>query len=671
MNPANSHAGFQAMPQKTTSEQIALDVPAVVIVGSGPVGMCFASELSRRKASMPMVIYGAEPWQPYDRVRLSSYLAGDVKRHDLSIAFDTNQARAETRFNCPVTDIDRDNRTVTDANGRVQHYSHLVLAVGSKPFVPGIHNIDLSGVYTFRSLSEADHLFARTTHTRQTVVLGGGLLGLETARAMRRYNTHITIIEHNHWLMLQQLDAAGGAELKRQIEAMGMDVVLADSVIGVLGTQRVAGVKLRSGIKIDCDTFIIATGIRANIDLAKQAGLAFSKGIRINDALQTSDPNIYAIGECAEYQGQVYGLVKPGIDMATVLADRIAGGQSRYTPSLGATQLKVMRQTVFSVGRIGNDEDTSAGMKEYVYASNAHGVYRKVRVHYNRIIGVIAIGNWHEASLLQDAIKQKRRVWVWHLTRFVRYGYLWSEEGEKDVAAWPAAAIVCNCASVNRGRLTYLMENGCDTVACFGAQTRAGTICGSCTPLLVELIGGSAKAEPVRAWRTLLALSALGISLVVLFVLIWRIPYADSVQVSLRWDEIWRDELFKQISGFSILGLVVMGMLMSLRKRTQRFTLGDYNLWRLAHIALGVLALTALIAHTGFRLGEQINLILMMNFLLLAVLGANASTVIANEHKMAAALAKRQRAKWGWLHIVLAWPLPVLLGFHVLKTYYY
>ena len=156
-----------------------------------------------------------------------------------------------------------------------------------------------------------------------------------------------------------------------------------------------------------------------------------------------------------------------------------------------------------------------------------------------------------------------------------------------------------------------------------------------------------------------------------LFLLIKRIPYPETVQVSIRWDELWRDPLLKQISGFTMLGLMLVGLGISLRKRVNRFAMGDFNVWRYIHVVLGLSTLAALIMHTGFRLGDQLNLLLMTNFLLLAVVGAVGSSVIATEHRLPPMLAKRQRHAWTWLHIVLFWPFPVLLGFHIVKGYYF
>ena len=185
------------------------------------------------------------------------------------------------------------------------------------------------------------------------------------------------------------------------------------------------------------------------------------------------------------------------------------------------------------------------------------------------------------------------------------------------------------------------------------------------------MLGEDIKVEPVRSWRSLLAISAFSLCLVALFIFIWRIPYTDTVQVSVRWDELWRSSLLKQISGFTMLGLMFAGLAVSLRKRIKKIEIGDFNLWRYMHVVIGVCALAALIMHTGFRLGDQLNLLLMLNFLVLVIAGANASTVVATEHRMSPALAKKQRRHWTWLHIMLFWPIPVLLTAHIIKSYYF
>lgn len=645
---------------------------AIVVIGTGPVGMQFVRELSDRELELPIVIYGSEPVAPYNRVRLSDYLAGELYLDALLIDESGSQnTNIEYRYNCAVECINKSAKTVTDASGRVQHYAKLILATGSTPFMPMIGNRQYNGVYTFRTLGEADELLSRKLRTRHTVVIGGGLLGLETARAMQKYHTEITIVEHNRWLMMQQLDEQGAAYLEDFVTATGIKVILDDSVVSVTGNGRVEGVTLRSGLSIACDTLIVAAGVRSNTSLAQDAGLVCRKGIRVNNYLETSHQDIYAIGECAEHQDQVYGLVKPGFEQAAVLADRLSGGNSQYLGSISTTQLKVMSQSVFSAGRNGNDEASRSTVREYIYSDKEAGIYRKIRVFGNRIIGAIAVGEWHESALVNEAIQEKRNLWFWHLLRFKASGNIWGNADDVDVSTWPASATVCNCIGVTRGRLSNVIDGGCENVTCLTKMTRAGSVCGSCRPLLAEMLGEQQAIEPARAWRGLLGLSALTLSLAVLFVFIWRVPYAGSVQHDIRWDMLWRDSLFKQISGFFILGLVVIGLALSVRKRVSKMTFGNYDLWRLAHVVLGIGALLALIAHTGFRFGNELNFLLMLNFLLLAAAGANASTVVASEHRMVPSIAKKQRKLWNKVHLLLFWSLPVLLAFHVFKTYFF
>ena len=645
---------------------------AIVVVGSGPVGMRCVYELRKRSTEIPIIIYGAEPWHPYDRVKLSSYLAGDIEREDLEIEPITASAdMLECRYNCPIVKIDRQRYVVIDADGREQRYSRLILATGSKPFVPSIENLDIEGVFTFRSLSEADRLMSRTTRSTHTVVLGGGLLGLETARAMQRFNTQITIVEHNSRLMMQQLDDRAGELLKEHIESIGMNVILGDSVESAIGTQRLEGVRLRSGQVLDCDTLVIAAGIRPSLELARDANLVARKGIQVNDQLNTSDPNIHAIGECAEHDESVYGLVWPGLEMAAVLADRLTGGDAMYRGTVDATRLKVMQEHVFSAGSTGVFDTKLSAVKEYVFEDQEKGIYRKIRVHRDRLIGAIALGDWHETALLQDAITQQRRVWLWHLMQFKVNGYLWCAEEDMEVSAWPATATVCNCTGVTRGQLSAAMTRGCTQVDCLSKETRAGTVCGSCVPILAEMVGEKANRTAIGGWRTTLVASLASLLIAFAFLFGTNIPYHDTVQVSFKWDELWRDSLIKQWTGYSMLALAAVGALLSFRKRFKSVTFGEFNHWRIVHIVLGVLALVTLIAHTGLRVGDNLNMMLMINFLLLAAIGAVASSFISTEHLQSVAVAKRQRARWTWIHILLVWPLPVLLGVHIVKTYYY
>jgi nitrite reductase (NADH) large subunit len=231
---------------------------------------------------------------------------------------------------------------------------------------------------------------------------------------------------------------------------------------------------------------------------------------------------------------------------------------------------------------------------------------------------------------------------------------------------------VCNCTGVTRGALGALIAEGVSTVDALAARTGASSVCGSCRPLLAELVGGAGKTEPARGWRTLGATAVLTFIAALLLLGAPAVPYPDTAEIAWHWDVLWRESFWKQVSGYSVLSLAVIGLAMSLRKRTRRMQrLGEFASWRLVHVFLGVATLAGLLVHTGGRLGAELNLILSGTFISLALVGGVAGSAIAFEHRLSAATARRLRTNWAWLHIVLAWPIPVLLAFHVLKTYYF
>ncbi|MCB1775697.1 MAG: NAD(P)/FAD-dependent oxidoreductase, partial [Gammaproteobacteria bacterium] len=503
------------------------------------------------------------------------------------------------------------------------------------------------------------------------IVLGGGLLGIEAARGMQPGNTRVTVIEHADRLLGRQLDEDASQRLQADIEALGIDVVIGDGVAEVLGDPRVEGVRLHSGRQLACDTLIVATGIRSNIALARKAQLAFGRGIQVDDGMHTSDPDIYAIGECAEHRGNVYGLVAPGLEQAGVAAADIAGIDSRYAGSVAASRLKVVGTQVFSMGPVGAGEDPFYG-RAHVYRDEANGIYRKILVHRNRLVGAIGIGEWDETVRLQTVIGEKRPIWPWQVLRFLRTGRIWSVDDTQGVAAWPAASTVCQCTGVTRGAISEAIAAGACDAAAVTCQTGAGSVCGSCKPLVQDLLGSAAPAQPVTMHKALLASAGISLFGALMFLLGPNLPYADSVQQGWQWDMLWRDGLIKQITGFSILGLFAVGLLLSLRKRVRRFDrLGGFDGWRLAHIVLGVLVIVGLGLHTGFRTGSGLNLLLILSFTTMLLLGALSTGVIALEHRIGGALATRLRRQSVWLHILLFWPVPALLGWHVLKTYWY
>jgi nitrite reductase (NADH) large subunit len=329
----------------------------------------------------------------------------------------------------------------------------------------------------------------------------------------------------------------------------------------------------------------------------------------------------------------------------------------------------VLDLPVFSMGAV-NEYSRLDLASELTHSDPKTGTYRKIVTERGRIIGAIALGEFSEMSRVQEMILQGRLVMPLQRWRFRREGSLWPEQEPGSVSEWPAAAVVCNCTGVTRGEISRACAAGCRTAEEVAAATRASSVCGSCRPLVAELAGAAGPAQPVRGWKLLLGASSTALKAAAVIALVLAVPYAATVQVPWQWDLLWRDNFWKQVSGYSVLALCVALAVLSLRKRVRAFTLGDFPLWRIAHALLGTLTLAGIAVHTGGRLGSNLNFLLMAAFLGVVALGAVAGGVIALEHRLGEGAA-RLRRNWLWTHILIAWPIPVLLAFHVLKTYYF
>lgn len=400
--------------------------PPIVIVGSGPAGMRVAAALAHSLPDAPRLVYGDEPCEPYDRARLSAFLAGELRWESLAIdPALLEDPGLERRFGCRVTAIDRAARNVVDSWGRIQPYSKLILATGARPHVPRIPGITLAGVFTFRDFGDAQRLIARRARTRRTVVLGGGLFGLQAARAMQRSRIEVVVIDHSPTLMSRHLDPLAAGLLKEHVESRGLRVVLNTGVRSIYGDTRVAGVRLMSGEDIACDTIILATGLRPRVELAIAAGLPVRTGIRVDDQLRTNDADIYAVGECAEHRGVVYGLAWPGLEQADAVAAVLAGQTRSYQGSSSGLDLKVSGLPVFSVGRVA-PEQLAPDDRELAYGGSGAAQYCKVVVSRGRLVGALAIGSGFDTRRLQQAVLERVRVHAWNRWRFLLNGRLWS-----------------------------------------------------------------------------------------------------------------------------------------------------------------------------------------------------------------------------------------------------
>jgi nitrite reductase (NADH) large subunit len=641
----------------------------VVVVGGGPSGIRVAQELARR--GLATIVFNAERWPPYNRVKLTPLLSGEVQLGQVSQPL-TFPGHGEVTLysDHSIVDVDRSRKTVTGRFGRVWAYSKLVLCMGSRAHVPPIPGKDLAGVFTFRNFDDVEKLMARSLRARRAVVIGGGLLGLEAARGMARRGAETWVVEHERHLMARQLDARAGALLVRDIAGLGLAVRSGRSVKRIAGRERVEAIELSDGERVPCDTVILCTGIRANIELARDIGLAVGRGIKVSASMQTTDPDIYAVGECAEFDGHIYGLVGPGFEQALVAAAHIAGEPATYAGSVPATKLKVVGTDVFSMGDVDQLEQRTDVVSQS-FEDKDGKAYRRLVLRRGRVVGAIALGDWPEINRLQEAIRGRVRLWPWQRARFALSGNIWAERTPASVREWPRAATVCNCTGVTRGQIGDAIALGCSSVTDVKRDTGASTVCGTCGPLISELLGAAPARTPAEAFRPIAAASAAAglLALVTLLLPVW--PVARQIRARSIVDLLWLDGVWKQASGYTLLALSIIATLLSLRKRAVR--LGDFATWRVVHTAVGVATLLVLFLHTGFRLGSNLNKWLMLSFLGVALAGGAAGLATALEHRLFASAgeAARTRTLSFWLHLLALWPLPLLLAAHILSVYFY
>lgn len=644
----------------------------VVVIGGGPVGIRFAQELLMQDSLARVTVFGNEPYEPYNRVQLSSVLAGDLGFEDIITQLPKPDSHPHFRYEVrAIHSIDTDNQVLVDSKGNSVNYDKLVIATGSRPHVPNVPGIDQRGVFTFRNLRDAEHLYARQTRSRHIVVVGGGLLGLEAARAMAKSGTEITVVQQGQRLMNRQLDEPASFKLQRDVEALGIKVVTNEGVREIHGrAERVTGVTLRNGEEIECDTVLICAGIRANLEIARSAKIKVGRGILVDDRLQTSAENVYAIGECCEHRGFVYGLVNPGFEQAAVAANVLSGGDAHYVGSLEVSRLKVVGSNVYSMGEV-DELPKRPFLRQLKYKNKKDDVYRKVTVHRGKIIGSVAYGEWSESRRVQEAYQQGRRIWPWQQLKFLLTGYLWSEASANNPREWSNAAVICQCNNITKGVLENYIKQGATSAIALSKQSGAGTVCGSCKPLLSELVGSNSKQEKEKAWLPALVASFIAAMLVVAIGFLPALQISDSVQTPANYEQIWNDKFWKQVTGFTLLGLSVLGLLMSLRKRLKSKKLGDFAYWRLLHITLGLTCAGLLFLHTGLHFGANLNQLLMINFIGVLSIGAFAGAAVSLSHTFNPSFSRKVRGFFTWSHILVSWPLPVLLGMHILTVYYF
>jgi nitrite reductase (NADH) large subunit len=381
----------------------------LVVVGNGMATARLVDELARvALGRYAIAVIGDEPRLAYNRVLLSSVLAGETASHDIELrpASWWRDRGVTLKYGCRATEIDVGRHELKIANEESVSFSRLVLATGSTPLRLNVPGSDLAGVHTFRDSRDVDLLLTLAAQKKRVVVVGGGLLGLEAAYGLAKAGAPVTLIHLMDRLMERQLDAPAADLLKTLVERKGIKVLLNANTARLHGETRVDGVELTDGRRIDADAVIFAAGIRPNIGLAKDAGIAVGRGIMVDDHLQTATPKIFALGECAEHRGICYGLVEPAYEQARILAQHLAGKTAAYGGSVVATNLKVSGVSVFSAG----DFIGAEGSETILLSDVRHGTYKKLVISQGRLAGAVLVGDVESALWYLELIRSREPV---------------------------------------------------------------------------------------------------------------------------------------------------------------------------------------------------------------------------------------------------------------------
>jgi nitrite reductase (NADH) large subunit len=377
----------------------------LIVIGNGMAAARFVDELAQRALGRYAVaVIGEEPRLAYNRVLLSALLADEVGFDDIELkpARWWRDRGVTLRYGERATQVDAAARNVTLAGGAQLAFSKLVFATGSQPIKPDIPGMDLPEVLTFRDVDDVNAIAATKAAGARVVVIGGGLLGLEAAYGLAKAGARVTLLHLMDRLMERQLDHRAALMLKRAVEAKGIAVRLQAQTARIAGDGRVEAVELRDGTSIAADAVVVAVGIRANIALARTAGLEVGRGIVVDDHLETNAAGVHAIGECAEHRGCCYGLVEPAYEQAQLLARRLAGERASYPGSVLATNLKVSGVNVFSAGDFLATTDDA---EEIVLGDPAVGVYKKLVIAHDRLVGAVLFGDTADGLWYLDLIR--------------------------------------------------------------------------------------------------------------------------------------------------------------------------------------------------------------------------------------------------------------------------
>lgn len=474
----------------------------LVVVGNGMAGMRTIEELLKiAPDKYEIAVFGEEPYGNYNRIMLSPVLSGEKTIKDIMINdldwYQTNNITLHAGQDKRVTNIDRRKRIVFAQDGTEESYDRLLIATGSKPFIAPIPGHELNGVIAFRDIADVDLMIDTAQRKTHAVVIGGGLLGLEAANGLMIQGMDVTIVHNRDILMNRQLDAPAGKLLQAELASRGLKFKMDAKTREITSDNKgnVAGITFDDGTELTADIIVMAVGIRPNIELAKRVGIHCESGIVVNDTLQTFDPRVYAIGECIQHRGDLFGLVAPIWDQAKVCSNHLAGyGIANYRSVATATKLKVTGVDLYSAGDFTGDDDCD----EIVFQDPKRGVYKKIVIRDNKVIGTVLYGDtidgsWY-FSLMKDGVN------ISDIRNTLLFGQVHlgdSGHGEANAAAnLPDDAEVCGCNGICKGEIVKAInDENLYTLEEVRSVTKASASCGSCTGLVEQILVTTAGGD--------------------------------------------------------------------------------------------------------------------------------------------------------------------------------
>ncbi|RQW61099.1 nitrite reductase large subunit NirB [Vibrio viridaestus] len=469
-----------------------MNKPVLMIVGYGMVGHHFIEQLVAKDLHIKyqIILYGKERYLAYDRVHLTDYLAGSTAE-DLSLGSNEFLEEHDITFHksCSIINLNTENQYVEDSLGRRQRYDKLVLATGSSPFIPNIEGNTSKNCFSYRTFDDLDSILSASSSAQTGVVIGGGLLGLEAANALKKLNIETNVIEFSARLMAVQLDEVGGSMLRKKIEALGVGVFVSKETKSIVeNSDGTLTLLFSDGSKLNSDIVVFSAGIRPNDQLAKLANIEVGErgGIVINDRCETSVPNVYAIGECALWQERIFGLVAPGYQMARILAANLASENITFDGADMSTKLKLMGVDVASFG---DAHGKSLGCKVYQWINEPEEIYKKIVVSSDgkNLIGGVLVGDCDEyQSLLQ--IMLNNIPLPSNPEKLMLPTNIEQEDSDSGTVTLPESAQICSCHNVSKGDIFSAVESGCLDLPSVKKSTKAATGCGGCSGLVKRII---------------------------------------------------------------------------------------------------------------------------------------------------------------------------------------